>query len=71
MSDILTLHLPETIRGWRLGRGELARVLARSALLAILFERWVWGGEWGLFVAFWRCFALVPWRFSWVVCEVP
>ena len=33
VSDILTLHLPETIRGWRLGRGELARVLARSALL--------------------------------------
>ncbi|MHA1362741.1 MAG: hypothetical protein ACTSP1_09490 [Candidatus Freyarchaeota archaeon] len=30
VSDILTLHLPETIRGWRLGRGELASVLAKA-----------------------------------------
>ncbi|MEX2706343.1 MAG: hypothetical protein Q6352_013990 [Candidatus Freyrarchaeum guaymaensis] len=33
VSDTLTLHLPEAIKGWRLGRGELAGVLARAALL--------------------------------------
>jgi len=33
VSETLTLHLPEAIKGWRLGRGELAGVLARAALL--------------------------------------
>jgi len=31
VSETLTLHLPEAIKGWRLGRGELAGVLARAA----------------------------------------
>ncbi|MEX2704761.1 MAG: hypothetical protein Q6352_005820 [Candidatus Freyrarchaeum guaymaensis] len=33
MSDTLKLHLPEATKGWKLGRGELAGVLARAALL--------------------------------------
>ena len=33
VSDILTSSLPETIMGWRLGRGELATILTRAALL--------------------------------------
>ncbi|MEM2133598.1 MAG: hypothetical protein QXG44_02010 [Candidatus Jordarchaeaceae archaeon] len=33
VSDTLLSSLPETIRGWRMGRGELAEILARAALL--------------------------------------
>ncbi|MEX2706609.1 MAG: hypothetical protein Q6352_015355 [Candidatus Freyrarchaeum guaymaensis] len=33
LSDTLKLHLPEAIKGWKLGRSELAGVLARAALL--------------------------------------
>ncbi|MEM3564740.1 MAG: hypothetical protein QXR19_16030 [Candidatus Jordarchaeaceae archaeon] len=33
VSDTLMSNLPQTIRGWRMGREKLAKILARAALL--------------------------------------